>query len=86
MMLIEHKDKKPKSGGAKTNRSNTVTVRMTPENLIAANMVATVTCRTLSTLMEYALMRYVQHNYPEAYIPGARVKIKSDDAPTDKAS
>lgn len=70
-----------KVGGAKTGRTKTVTVRMTPENVVAANRVAAVTGRTLSTLMEYATRRFIEKNFPEAYEPGAKVSIKVDDAP-----
>lgn len=70
-------------GGAKTNRVNTVTVRVTPELLKAGQRVALATCRTMSSLMEYALRRYIEKNFPEAFHKDAKLIIKWDDAPED---
>lgn len=72
-------------GGAKTGRSSIVTVRLNPVDERAARVVAQVTRRTLSTLMEYALVRYMEKNFPEAYQDGAKVTIKFDDAPSEAA-
>ncbi len=74
---------KKAKGGAKTARTSIVTVRLKPEDESAARVVAQVTRRTLSTLMEYALVRYIEKNFPEAYHAGARVTIKFDDAPVE---
>ena len=65
-------------------RTETVTVRLDPETLRAAELVAQVTCRTLSSLMEYTLRLYVAKNYPEAMKPGARVVARIDEAPDEE--
>lgn len=65
----------------KKTRTEVLTTRLQPETLKAAKLVAQATCRTLSGLTEYALQRYIERNFPEAYEPGAKVVIKSDDAP-----
>ena len=66
-----------------TNRSLTATVRISPENLAAAELVARVTGRTVSGLFEYALALYMHKNYPAAYAPGAKVSLRLDEAPSD---
>ncbi len=64
-----------------TGRSSVVTIRLTPENLAAGELVAAMTSRSLSMLMEHALALYVRKNYPDAYKPGARLTLKLDEAP-----
>lgn len=71
-------------GGAKTGRTRTVTVRITPALYEAAQVTASATYRTVSSLIEYALQRYIDKNFPEAFQPGARVVIRIDDAPDDR--
>lgn len=66
----------------KTNRSEVLTMRISPETLNAAKLVAQVTCRTVSGLAEYALQRFIEHNFPEAYEQGAKITIKVDDCPS----
>lgn len=65
------------------NRSVTVTMRMTPETLEATEKVAALTCRTVSSLLEYALKLYIQKNYPQAFSPNARLMLRLDDAPAE---
>lgn len=64
------------------NRKEIISIRMTPENLKAARIVAALTYRTVSSLAEYALSLYITNNYPEAYKPEARLALKLDEAPT----
>lgn len=71
-------------GGAKTGRTRTVTVRITPALYEAAQVTASATYRTVSSLVEYALQRYIEKNFPEAFEPGARVVIRIDDAPEER--
>lgn len=70
-------------GGSRATRTETVTVRLDPETLKAAELVAAVTCRTVSSLMQYALTLYVAKNYPAAMTPGARVVARIEEAPDD---
>jgi predicted transcriptional regulator len=70
----------------KQRRTETVTVRLDPETLRAAELVAQVTCRTVSSLMQYALIMYVAKNYPEAMTPGAQVVARIEEAPSEKFS
>jgi len=62
-------------------RTKTVAIRLTPETFMAAEKVAHVTCRTVSSMIEYAVQRYIEKNFPEAYNPNSKVKITLDDAP-----
>jgi predicted transcriptional regulator len=64
----------------KTRRTKTLTVRLTQETYNAAEKVAHVTCRTLSSMVEYAVQRYIEKNFPEAYNPKSKVTIMLDDA------
>lgn len=67
------------------NRSQTVTMRMTPEMQVAAEKVAGLTCRTTSSLLEYALKLYIEKNYPQALNPNARLVLRLEEAPTEAA-
>ena len=64
-----------------TNRSCTATIRFSPENLAAAEKVAALTGRTVSSLAEYALVLFMRQNYPLAYNPDAVLVLKLDEAP-----
>lgn len=64
-----------------TGRINTVSIRMTSENLAAGELTAALTHRSLSMLVEHSLELYVRKNYPDAYKPGARLALKLDEAP-----
>ncbi len=68
---------------AKTNRSRTATIRFNPENFAAAEKVAALTGRTVSSLTEYALVLYMSKNYPLAFNPGATLVLKLDEAPRE---
>lgn len=69
----------------RATRTETVTVRLDAETLRAAELVAHATCRTVSSLMQYALKLYVAKNYPEATKPGARVVARIEEAPDERA-
>lgn len=69
----------------RARRTETVTVRLDPETLRACEIVAQATCRTVSSLMEYAMKLYVAKNYPEAMRPGARVVVRIEEAPDERA-
>lgn len=64
-----------------TTRSRTATIQLSPENLAAAEKVAALTGRTVSSLAEYALVLFMRQNYPLAYNPGAVLVLKLDEAP-----
>jgi hypothetical protein len=64
-----------------TTRSRTATIRFSPENLAAAEKVAALTGRTVSSLAEYALVLFMRQNYPLAYNPDAVLVLKLDEAP-----
>jgi hypothetical protein len=64
-----------------TTRSRTATIRFSPENLAAAEKVAALTGRTVSSLAEYALVLFMQKNYPLAFSPNATLALKLDEAP-----
>ena len=64
-----------------TTRSRTATIRFSPENLAAAEKVAALTGRTVSSLAEYALVLFMRQNYPLAYTPGAVLALKLEEAP-----
>lgn len=68
------------------NRTQTVTMRMTPQMHAAAEKVAALTCRTTSSLLEYALKLYIEKNYPQAFNPNARLVLALGEAPTEAAS
>lgn len=63
-----------------SKRNHTITTRLKPETIDAARIVASATGRTVSGLCEYALHRYIQCNFPEAFQPGAKIVIKYDDS------
>ena len=65
----------------KPMRTHIVSVRMSEETRAAAELVAQLTCRTLSSLSEYALRLYIEKNYPDALVPGAKVTLQLGDAP-----
>lgn len=65
----------------KTARSLTATIRINPENLAAAEKVAALTGRTVSSLAEYALVLFMRQNYPLAFNPDAVLVLKLDEAP-----
>ena len=65
----------------KTTRSRIATIRFSPENLAAAEKVAALTGRTVSSLSEYALVLFMRQNYPLAYNPDAVLVLKLDEAP-----
>ena len=64
-----------------TTRSCTATIRFSPDNLAAAEKVAALTGRTVSSLAEYALVLFMRQNYPLAYNPVAVLVLKLDEAP-----
>lgn len=63
-----------------TTRSRTATIRFSPENLAAAEKVAALTGRTVSSLAEYSLVLFMRQNYPLAYNPDAVLVLKLDEA------
>ena len=67
----------------KTTRTEIMVVRITQENLAAANKTAALTGRTLSSLAEYALMLYLRKNYPLAYSPNAKLVLRLEEAPSE---
>ena len=67
----------------KTTRSRSATMRISPDNLAAAEKVAALTGRTVSSLMEYALALYIRQNYPIAYNPDAVLSLRLDEAPRE---
>ena len=67
----------------KTARSELLTMRLRPDNLAAATMVAAVTGRSTGALIEYALELYLRKNYPLAYHPGAKITLSLAEAPQD---
>jgi len=60
----------------RTNRTEVVSVRLSPENLRAAKLVARLTCRSVSELMEYTLQQFIVTNHPEAFNPNVSVELK----------
>ena len=64
-----------------TTRSKTATIRFSPENLLAAEKVAALTGRTISSLAEYALVLFIRQNYPIAFNANAVLVLKLDEAP-----
>ena len=58
-------------------------MRAAPETLAAAELVAAVTQRTVSSLTEHALVLYIRKNYPAAFTPGARLVMSISEAPTE---
>ena len=64
-----------------TTRSCTATIRFSPENLAAAEKVAALTGRTVSSLAEYALVLFMRQNYPLSYNSDAVLVLKLDEAP-----
>ena len=64
-------------------RSRTVSVRFSTETLSAAQKVAALTGRTVSSLSEYALNLYMRKNFPLAYDPSAVLQLSLRDAPVE---
>ena len=64
-----------------TARSKILTMRIRPENLEAAEKVAALTGRSVSSLIEYAAELFIRANYPLAYNPDAKLVLKLDEAP-----
>ena len=64
-------------------RTRTVTTRFSPETLSAAQKVAALTGRTVSSLSEYALNLYIRKNFPLAFDPGAVLQLSLHDAPVE---
>ena len=67
----------------KTQRSEVFAMRIKPENIAAARVVAALTGRTTSSLAEYALELYIKKNYPLAYAPGAKLQLCLTEAPSE---
>ena len=65
------------------NRSKIVTIRFSPENLAAAEIVASLTKRSVSMLTEYALELFIKKNYPEACRPCVKLTLSLAEAPAD---
>lgn len=72
--------------GAKPTRTRVVSVRVQPTTFDAAERVAAVTGRTISSLAEYALRRFIEKNHPTAFDANAKVVIEIDDAPSEAGS
>ena len=64
-------------------RTRIVTTRFSPETLAAAQKVAALTGRTVSSLSEYALNLYMRKNFPLAYDPSAVLQLSLRDAPVE---
>lgn len=64
-------------------RNRTVSVRFSPETLAAAQKVAALTGRTVSSLSEYALNLYMRKNFPLAYNQNAVLQLSLHDAPQE---
>jgi hypothetical protein len=62
-------------------RTETATIRLNPENLAAAQKVAALTSRTVSSLAEYALVLFMRQNYPLSFDPNAVIVLRLDEAP-----
>ena len=75
------------SNGPKKTRTEQVSVRMTPDLLRASALVAAATGRTTSGFIEYATKRYIEHNFPNALSPAAKIvlTIHLPDGPEDSA-
>ncbi len=67
----------------KIPRTRQCSIRLTQENYRAAKLVAKVSCRSLSELGEYAIQRFIEHNYPDAFKHGAVVASCIQDGPLD---
>lgn len=61
----------------------TMSIRMTPELLAASELVAALTCRSRSSLIQYALTLYIAKNYPSALNPRAKLSLLLDEAPIE---
>lgn len=70
----------------KTPRTEIITLRIKPETVAAAKLVAALTGRTLSSLAEHALELYIRHNYPLAFDPKAALQLSLAEAPTETTS
>jgi hypothetical protein len=56
------------AGNGKLSRSRTVTIRMNPANHQAAERVAALTGRTVSSLAEQVLVEYMRREFPQAFM------------------
>ena len=74
---------KRKGGGGKLVRTEICTVRLAPDTHAAAMKVGAVQQRTLSSLMEYALILYMKKNYPQAYDPKIQLRLILQEAPEE---
>ncbi len=64
-------------------RTRTVTARFSPETLAAAQKVAALTGRTVSSLSEHALTLYMRKNFPLAYDQNSVLQLSLHDAPQE---
>lgn len=64
--------------GPKPSNNVTLPLRMSPMLKEAAERVAEATGRSVSALAGYALQRYIEHNYPAAFRPGATLTHLKD--------
>ena len=64
-------------------REEISTIRMTEADTAAATLVASLTSRTRSALIQHALRLYIMKNYPAAYRPGAKVVLRLEEAPEE---
>lgn len=67
----------------RSTKSQVLSIRLDDSELRSAELVAQVTCRSLTGLIRYALMQYVAAQYPEAMKPGARVVARIEEGPLD---
>lgn len=75
---------KKRGGPRKANpRARSVGIRLTPDLYSAVQLVAQVSCRTVSSQIEYATHLYIQKNFPQALIPGAKLVFVTDEAPVE---
>ena len=64
-------------------RTESVTVRLTPELEAASGVIAKLTSRTRSSLMEHALNLYILKNYPLAFSPNVKLQLTLTEAPQE---
>lgn len=74
---------KPRRDATKAQRTEIATVRLTPELDVAALVVAKLTSRTRSSLLEHALNLYILKNYPLAFSPNVKIKLSLIEAPEE---
>ncbi len=66
-----------------TNRSKIISIRLSPENFAATEIVAALTKRSVSMLTEYALELFLKKNYSNAYKPGVKLTLSLAEAPEE---